>query len=235
MAANPTEFQLRRISYYLRERPDDPALKGYLEELGFDGNVWDKLQDPKIRQEAVAKITENMAQLVYDAIKDDDATTVVDLYDAALPVYQNEYDIIRMTLGEGGVLKGSPKTFNAVAALVDGGELYEFILQLFSDPDDKFDPMTALRVLRAAGYAELNDIVRNVVGEELERFRRIEDSYLYTLLRPENLEMLRQAGVDLSKIYKELNEFYQRNYSEEDGPEYEEAKRELAEVLENLK
>lgn len=233
MAAAPTEFQLRRISYYLRERPNDPALQGYLEELGFDGDTWEQLRNPTTRQSAIQAIGENMAKLVYDAVKDDDATRVVDLYDAALPVYEDEYNIIRMSLGEGGVLKGSPKTFNAMAALVDADDLQEFLFRLFQDAH--INANTALNVLRQADYSRLNEIVSTIVAEELDRFKRIDDNYLLELLRPENLEMLRQYGINLTKIRTELERFYARYYSEDDGPEYEEAKRELAAVLETLK
>lgn len=232
-ASAPTEFELRRLSYYLRERPDDPMLKAYLEELGFDGTTWEALQDPAARQHSIEIVTENMARLVYDAIKSDDAVRVVQLYDAALPIYQNEFDIIRMSLGEGGVLKGSPRVFSAMAALVEANELHEFILELFEQAHTNSDinPITIINVLRKADYAQLDDIVERVVWEELTRFKRNDDNYLLDLVNPNNLEWLRQSGVNLNKIQRDLEKFYVQHYSEDDGVEYEEAKTELFDTI----
>lgn len=235
-AETPTEFQLRQISYYLRERPNDPALKGYLENLGFDGDIWDQLQDSNTRQNAINAITENISRIIYDAIKLDDAVRVVDLYDAAKSIYKSEYDILKMSLGEGGILKGSPKTFNAISALVDSEDLHEFIFELFDEAheDTSLNLSTILNTLKLAEYPRLNEIAQKVVEDELDDFLHLRDDYLFDLLRPENLDVLISSGVNLEHVREELEKFYLKHYTDEDGVEYEQAKSNLFDLIQSL-
>lgn len=141
-----------------------------------------------------------------------------------------------MSLGEGGILKGSPRTFNAISALVDAEDLQEFIFQLIEQAheDTSLNPVVILNTLRLAGYPRLGELVQETVKNELDDFLHLRDDYLFELLRSENLDWLTAAGVDLKQVREELEKFYLRHYADEDGVEYEEAKMNLFNLIQSL-